>query len=45
VAACLGELATKGKRKLNNGSLFEATLNLESEKCCSAKKKVNERVL
>jgi len=35
----------KGKEKLKNGSLFEMTLSLKSEKYRSAKKRVNESVL
>jgi len=39
--ACLGELTSKrGKRKLNNDSLFETTLSLKSEKYRSAKKRL-----
>jgi len=46
VAAYFGELTTdKGKRKLNKVSLFEMTLSLKSEKYCSVKKRVSERVL
>jgi len=45
IAACLGELTTEGKRKLNNGSLLETTLSLKSEKYRSAKERVNEHVL
>jgi len=44
MAACLGELTMEGKRKLNNGSLFEMTLSLKSEKYHSAKNGVNEHV-
>jgi len=44
-AASVGELTERGKRKLNNCSLFETTLSLKSEKYPSAKKRVNERVL
>jgi len=39
------EFTIKGERKLYDGRLFEMTLSLKSEKYCSAKNRVNERVL
>jgi len=44
-AACLGEFTIKGEKKLNDGSLFEMTLSLKSEKYRSGKNRVNECVL